>query len=216
MGRLFRLSFFLLFLAVVLTAGAGHATVTFYTSEPAFSAAASPVLLETFETFSPKDTPLSSFTLHGVTYTGYAGTPLANVLVASPGYINFGAGVGTTTSSILIANGDEDFTAAFSTPYYAVGFDTYLNGLGPATANFYGAHGLLGYYTYPGSANDKEYLGIVSTEPIFSLRWTSTLGGRLNTGIDNISVSSVPVPGAILLFAPGLLGLAAIRRRFKR
>jgi hypothetical protein len=53
------------------------------------------------------------------------------VWVASPGYTNFGAGVGTTTTSILTANGDEDFTADFSTPYFAIGFDTYFNGLGP-------------------------------------------------------------------------------------
>lgn len=36
-------------------------------------------------------------------------------------------------------------------------------------------------------------------------------------GLDNVSVvqgSPVPIPGALLLFGPGLVGLAAIRRRF--
>ncbi len=30
----------------------------------------------------------------------------------------------------------------------------------------------------------------------------------------NFSVSSVPVPGALLLFAPGIAGILAVRRRF--
>jgi hypothetical protein len=32
----------------------------------------------------------------------------------------------------------------------------------------------------------------------------------------NVSYSAVPIPGALLLFGPGLAGLAAIRKRFKR
>ena len=40
------------------------------------------------------------------------------------------------------------------------------------------------------------------------------------TGLDNVSVtpvsSPVPLPGALMLFGPGLMGLAAIRRRLKK
>jgi hypothetical protein len=35
-------------------------------------------------------------------------------------------------------------------------------------------------------------------------------------GLRQIATTAVPIPGAILLFAPGLAGLAAIRRRFTR
>jgi hypothetical protein len=48
-------------------------------------------------------------------------------------------------------------------------------------------------------------------------------GGQLYTsnawwaGFNNITTTSaVPLPGAILLFGPGLVGLAAVRRRFKK
>ena len=105
-----------------------------YLTKASFDSAASTTVLEDFEGITPKDTPLASFVSNGVTYTGLAGAPSPNVWVASPGYSNFGAGVAQPTStSILTANGDEDFTIDFSTPPLAVGFDVYFNGLGTVT-----------------------------------------------------------------------------------
>lgn len=53
----------------------------------------------------------------------------------------------------------------------------------------------------------------------FYLRWStndvSGSGARDELGIDNISVSSVPLPPAIWLFGTGLLGLIGIARRKK-
>ena len=36
-----------------------------------------------------------------------------------------------------------------------------------------------------------------------------------NTSIDAVSIDAVPIPGAVWLFASGLLGLVGIRRRVK-
>jgi hypothetical protein len=193
-----------------------HASVIFYTSQAAFDAAASPTLIEDFETGITKDTILATLTHNGITYTPFDGSPSPNVFVASPGYTNFGAGVTQpTTTSILTASGNEDFSAAFTTSYLAVGFDTYLNGLGDVSVQFFNGATLLGTFTYL-SGNDMEYLGIVSTTPITSFRWTAAQGGELNTGIDNISVSnslsSVPEPSAMLLLGSGLLGILARRK----
>lgn len=187
--------------------------VTFYTSKPSFDAVATANLLETFESAPTKDSALSTLTLNGVTYQGFAGTPSPNVYVVSAGANNFGAGVGTTTSSILSANGDEDFTATFSTSYTAIGFDSYLNGLGAATVKVFNGSTLLATYTYASSVDTKEYLGIVSTSPITSIRWTSTLGASLNTGIDNISVGAVPEPAvaASVVAVLALIGACVVR-----
>ena len=194
------------------------ASVISYLTQPSFlSAAGSTTLLETFEGVVPKDTPLPSFASSGVTYTGLAGTPFPNVWVASPGYNNFGAGVGITTTSILTANGDEDFGISFSSPYQAIGFDGYLNGLGPVTIHIFDASGLIYTLTDLRNLNDMEFYGFISDTPITAIRWTTTAGGQLNTGIDNILVAaSVPEPSSLALIAAGILalfGLGVMRRR---
>jgi len=194
-----------------------HASVIFYTTQGTFNAAVtSPTLVEDFESIATKDVPLASLTHNGITYTPLGGT--TNVFVSSPGYTNYGAGVTQpTTTSILTASGNEDFSAAFTSSTFAVGFDVYLNGLGAATVNVFNGATLLDTFTFA-SGNDKRYLGIVSTVAITSFRWTATLGGELNTGIDNIStatVSSVPEPSAMLLLGSGLIALIA-RRKLNR
>jgi hypothetical protein len=204
------LRWFLAFNAAVFTTAVMRGLVTFYQSKSAFDAVVSTTLLEDFESFSPKNSIInSSFTSNGVTYTGFAGSPGPNVYVESPGMV-FGAGVlHPATSSVLTANGDEDFTAAFSTAYSAIGFDTYLNGLGPATVRVFNGASLLDSFTYAGSMNTLEYLGIVSTVPITSIRWTSTSGGVVDTGIDNISIA-IPEPSQTALAMAGALMCLAL------
>ena len=187
-----------------------------YTSPGAFfGASGSPSYIETFETVPfAKDAAYPSFTINGITYTGQAGT---NVWVSSPGYNNYGAGLNPTTSSILTANGDENFLIQFSSPFYAVGFDVYYNGLGPATASFFNGATLLGSIGYNGSAflGFNGFIASAAT-PITSVQFISTLGGQLNTGLDNIAVvavAPVPEPATLTLFGTGIAGLALLRRR---
>jgi PEP-CTERM motif len=189
-----------------------------YTSPGAFfGAAGSPSYVETFETVPiAKDASVASFSQAGITYSGQAGT---NVFVSSPGYVNYGAGLNPTTTSILTANGDENFLIQFLSPYYAVGFDVYYNGLGPATASFFNGSTLLGSVFYNGTAflGFNGFIASAST-PVTSVEFISTLGGVLNTGVDNLAVinaptTTTPEPATLVLFATGLAGLALARRR---
>ena len=42
------------------------------------------------------------------------------------------------------------------------------------------------------------------------------LGYDWNNGVNNINFSAVPLPPSLLLLAPGLVGLASVRRRFRK
>ena len=166
------------------TAGNAYASTMFFTDVNAFDALTDTTLIEDFEAFPLKNQPLSSFVSNGNTYTGHAGAPYPNVGVSSPGYTNYGVPI--TTSSIITANGDEDFTVEFGTPTEAVGFDTYLNAYGPATVSVFGANNLLDTFVLNQDPTTVGFLGILASEEISSIRWTTVNGGKINTGIDNI------------------------------
>ncbi len=192
----------------------GYSAVTFYTDLATFNGVTSTTVVEDFESVIPKDTALVSFSSNGITYTGIDSTPSnPNVWVASSGYTNFGVPI--TTSSVLTATGDEDFKLDFSMAVTELGFDTYLNGLGLAVVEVFGVGGSLGTYNPNHLATTIGFLGITSTENITSLRWTTTGGRSVNTGIDNIRINAVPIPAAAFMFAPALLGFLGLRRRAK-
>jgi hypothetical protein len=191
------------------------AGVTFYDNQASFNAVVTTSLIDDYEG-GTHDALLASLTQNGVTYTPTDGAPFPNVYLISSGATNFGLGVGTTATSVLVANGDENFRADFATPVRAVGFDAYWNGLGPAVITVYNGATVLGTYSPAGNPDNKGFLGFITDgAAITGFRWDTTLGGRLNTGIDNLSTAPIPEPEtyAMLLAGLGLLGFAARRRQ---
>ncbi|NEQ40964.1 MAG: PEP-CTERM sorting domain-containing protein [Okeania sp. SIO3I5] len=191
-----------------------HASTMFFTDVNAFDALTNTTLVEDFEAFAPKNRALPSFVSNGNTYTGLAGVPHPNVWVTTPGYAN--SGVPATTSSILTANGEEDFTVEFGTPTEAVGFDTYVNAFGPATVSVFGTTGLLDTFLLNHDPATVGFLGILASEEISSIRWSTVNGRRVGTGIDNIvqgteiESASTPEPTSVLsLIGLGVLGFGS-------
>jgi hypothetical protein len=171
------------------------------------------ILVEDFESVFPKDTALPSFTSNGITYTGtQASSP--NVWVASPGYTNFGVPV--TTSSVLTANGPEDFRLDLSTPATGMIFDVYFNGIDAASLSFYDQDDNP-LASLSNSANGLGHMGvlIIDGSPIHAVTFHSVGGERINTGLDNVRMipAPIPAPGAALLGMIGATLVGWFRRR---
>jgi choice-of-anchor C domain-containing protein len=62
-------------------------------------------------------------------------------------------------------------------------------------------------FTASSSSTDLTFIS-TTTNPSYN-QW-------YGAALDNVRVDAVPLPSALLLFAPGLAGLAAIRRRFRK
>lgn len=223
--KLFALVAAAAFTVVLAPSNGANAAVVFYTSQASFNAAApGATLVENFSGAPIKDAPLSSLVLPSGTYTGLAGSPFPNVFVSSPGYTNYGANVGTTTQYILTANGDENLVAgSLASLASAVGFDAFFNGLGNLTLTVFGPGSVtLGSVNYATGLDpatglaDKGYLGFTSTTPISGFQFESTLGGRLNTGLTNISVGSVPEPSTWAMMILGFAGIGAMTYRRRK
>lgn len=178
-------------------------------------------ITETFETLAPKDTPIPFLVSPVGTFTGLAGSPFANVFIASPGYNNFGPGNNPTTSSVLVANGDESFDVALAFGARKVAMDLYLNDLGPASVSFYNGATFLGGFNFAADASPlNNFLSIsfnALAQPITRFTFISTNGGTLNTGIDNVAITAIPEPATWGLMIGGFaLAGAAMRRRTAR
>ena len=184
--------------------------------------AAALTVTEDFETLAPKDTPLPALVSPVGTFTGLAGSPFPNVFIASPGYTNFGPGNNPTTSSVLVANGDESFEVSLAFAAQSLSMTVYLNDLGGATISAFNGANLLASFTFPAdgdSSNNLSGIGffVPKNTPITRFTFVSVGGGQLNTGIDNVSITAVPEPAtwAAMLAGFALAGFA-LRRQGRR
>ncbi len=142
------------------------------------------------------------------------------LFVTPPGPGGFGPG---SSNGILTDNREDDYRMDFGTLTRAVGFDTYLNavdGTGAAAApeatiQIFGVGGvLIDTFIHTHDPATVGFFGVIADENIESIRWTTTGGNLVNTGVDNIlQGDAIPAPGSIALFLFGLAALGAARRK---
>ena len=183
------------------------------------TAQASPLIaFEDFESVPVKDASLPSLNTWVGTFSPAGG---GNVFVSSPGYTNFGPGLNPTSSSILTASGPENFDWTLSFAAALVSLEIYLNDLGPALMSFYDASDtLLATFSYASDSDSTNNLVSLSydagADVITRATFVSTLGGVLNTGLDNITIAQrgsteVPAPSVLTLALLALVLLPASR-----
>ena len=116
-------------------------------------------------------------------------------------------------------------TITFGNPIKGAGAQIQANNMGGFTGWITALDSLnnvLGSFSRPGTSDQAAdgsaiYLGILSdVYDIKSLVFDISGSSGVDFAINRVDVNAVPIPGAILLFGPGLVGIAAIRRRFKK
>ncbi len=211
---------FVLGVSALATVQAQAAPILFTNKANFLSSMSGILMIEDFESVTTVNTALATLTRSTATYRGFAGVPFPNVFVSAAGFTNFGAGNNPTTSKILTANGDEDFTGTLATPATALGFDVYLNDAGPATVTFFNGTSVLGSIVFPASAPNFGFAGITDIGPITSFRFTSVGGGLIaNTGVDNLFAAPLNDTGAVpepATWATMLAGFAAMSAALRR
>lgn len=199
-------------LTVLAFTNSGYGDLYYYSDFASFDAVTQTTIWEDFAS-GPVHAVFPGYTSNGITYTGLQNWPAdATVQVLHSDF--------NISDHYLSANGDEDIAIDFGNPDTVVGFDTYLNSYGPATIEIYGSADLLDTYTHSHDYTTVGFFGVVSDDPIYRIRWTTTLGRIDNTGFSNIrlpgspsDLNVVPVPSAVIL---GGIGLAVASWRLKR
>ncbi|MEK8019256.1 MAG: fibrinogen-like YCDxxxxGGGW domain-containing protein [Candidatus Parabeggiatoa sp.] len=181
-------------------------SVVFYNDDiTSFEAASTTSIVEDFEGVFPKNSAIRSFTSNGINYTSH----LQNLWVTSAEFSAFEAP--KRTKSVLTGNGNEDFFLVFKTPVTAVGFNTYLNSIGPVAVEVIGNNGILDSFSLSPNPSQMGFLGITSTEEITSIRWEATAAAGIDTGIDNIrtggAITQIPAVDSCQLYAVNDKGL---------
>lgn len=166
-----------------------EAVVTFFDSLAAWNAAtAGQEVRVTFEeaVWPVNQILTGAWTVNGVMFQGFAGTPQPNIYVA-----NFGSPFGT--GNWLTANGDENIDITFGPPRTGLAFDAASNQFGSAFIRLFDeTGGEIGALTIP--TNVVRYVGITSDIPIRRVNFSSVLGAIANTGFDTVRSGSMLAP----------------------
>lgn len=153
-------------IGVLVASGGAHATITMYTSKPAFLAAVSASGTDTFDNISNTGTTNGPVTRNAGSY--------AYTVTASPSNLLFGAGSGTdhwlstnTATETILFNGIASSARAVGGYFFASDINgAFLTGINITVTALSGASQSTTTFT---AANTTSFVGFVSDQPLTSL-----------------------------------------------
>lgn len=205
-----------------LVGTANAATVTFTDQSSFLSSLSGSSSTLDFESQSSGSLINSGDTLGGITFSYSIGPPPIDMMVTNDFLTTSGSnylGLDDAGNYNLFIAGDT-FTMTFDTPQNAIGM--YLvsgdvlfeNDVSITTSSGSAFNSDVVNITF-GDGGFAYYIGLTSDTAFSSatLQFDTAAEGAFLYSIDDITVSAVPVPAAVWLFASGLIGLTGVARR---
>ncbi len=168
---------------LALAATTAGAAVTFYTNQAGFVAASGATLQATFDSYAPG--PVPTFTQGSLTFVSWGG----GLYILPPGSTD---SFPLAATPALTENGDEDILIQFTTGLgQAIGFDAVSNRYNMAQVQVLdGSDAVLASFPCGLAPNTAGFIGIVSTTPFKTVRWTSDRGRMQDSYLDNVRASA--------------------------
>lgn len=169
--------------------GSGGAAITFYDDQAAFIAASSATLQTTFDSYSPG--PVPNFSAGVLSFIAGGG----GLYILQPGSMD---SFPLNATPALTENGDEDIRIQFTTGLgLAIGFDAVTNRYDmPQVQVLDENDAVLASFPAGIAPTTAGFVGIVSTVPFKTVRWTSDRGRLMDTYLDNVRAKAAGVTPA--------------------
>lgn len=165
--------------------------LTFHDSLNSFDPQSETNVFEDFENFLPAVTPTMTTVKKGISYEYVSHRPEDNgFAIMNPGNKVISQTELDMTSKTLTGNGEDDFIIYPPANTFSIGFETYVSRYGPIQIEVETVSGHTATYSHYHTYTQMGFVGVTSTEAIKSVYFNGHINKAINTGIDNLRLTT--------------------------